>query len=160
MDRPLSDKRPVGPFVSQENIMGMPVGESPADAFDEMFDSFTIVLEYNIVSDTLMSDEDIEKEAHELAEVLNNYLFKDSEILYFMMAEKGKGKVNDYTISFGIDGDVWEGRLDREGKYEGSIAGTEDMVNAHIGAGRAVDSSYMHIYPTKVAREIQETGSY
>jgi len=158
MKRPLADKRPIGPF--SEIIGGTTTGSSSGDEFDGMFESFTVVLDYEIVADSLQSESDIEKEAYNIAEVLNDYLFSNTGPLYFMRAEKGKGQVNSFRLMYGIDGDIWEGRLDREGKHEGSIAGTEDVVNANLGPGKAVDRSYMHIYPTEVAKEIQETGTF
>lgn len=156
MKRPFASSRPIGPF---RDIVGGTT-PFPANKFDGMFESFTVVLDYKIVVDSLQSESDIEKEAYEIAGVLNDYLFTSEEPLYFMRAEKGKEQVNSFTLMYGIDGDIWEGRLDREGKHEGSIAGTENVVNANLGPGKAVDRSYMHIYPTEVAKEIQETGTF
>jgi len=158
MKRPFSDVRPIGPFAE---AIGITTGSSPADEFDGMFESFTMVLEYNLKSSTLMSDDDLGKEGFRLEEVLNDYLFStDNGPLYFMRAEPGSDR-SAYSgmLLFGIDGDIWEGRLDREGKFEGSIGGTEDIVNANLQLDAAVANSYLFIYPTQKAKELQQTGS-
>ena len=165
MKRPFEDKRIVGPFtdmVSFSSVKGSRnVGTSPADEFDGMFDSFTIVLEYNLKSSSMMREDSLGEEGYKLESVLNEYLFTSgSDILYFMRGEVRPDGAYDATLMYAIDGDIWEGRLDREGKYEGSIAGTENVVNANLELdGATVANSYMFVYPTEKAKEIQETGS-
>jgi len=163
MKRPLKEIRLFGPFADFSSVIGSrKVGSSPADKFDGMFESFTIVLEYNLKSSTMIREDDIAEEGFRLEDVLNDYLFSSgSNILYFMRGEVPHDADYEATMLFGIDGDIWEGRLDREGKNEGSIGGTEDVVNANLEIdGATVADSYMFIYPTEKAKKIQETGSY
>jgi hypothetical protein len=158
MKRPFAEKRPIGPF--SDVIGSRSTGSSPADEFEGMFESFTIVLEYNLKSSTLITDDDLGEEGFRLEDVLNEYLFTgDYDPLYFMRAESSSGGAYSGRLLFGIDGDIWEGRLNREGKFEGSIAGTENVLNANLQLDAAVANSYMSIYPTQKAKEIQETGS-
>jgi len=158
MKRPFASKRPIGPF--SEVIGSTRTGSSPADEFDDAFESFTIVLEYNLKSSTLVSDDDLGEEGVRLEDILNEYLFMNEDgPLYFMRAESNPGGAYSGRLLFGIDGDIWEGRLDREGKFEGSIGGTEDVVNANMRLDAAVSNSYMFIYPTEKAEEIQQTGA-
>ena len=164
MRRPFSNIRPIGPLsdvVNFNSVVGeRNVGSSPADEFSGMFESFTMVLEYNLKSSTPISDSDLREEGNRLEGVLNDYLFStESGPLYFMRGEAESGQAYDARLEFAVDGDIWEGRLGREGKFEGSIGGTENTVNSNLRIDAAVANSYMFIYPTEKAKEIQQTGS-
>ena len=170
MRRPFSDIRPIGPLSDVANFSAAIGGRGSrpvSNEFDGMFESFTIVLEYNLTSSFLLEEDDLAEEGHRLEDVLNEYLFStDSGPLYFMRGEvSDPGGAYSGRLLFGVDGDIWEGRLNREGKHEGSIGGTENVVNANLQLGNSeigyasVDTSYMFVYPTEKAKEIQDTGS-
>lgn len=170
MRRPLKDVRPIGPLSDVANFSAAiggrgnrPVGKD----FDSMFESFTIIFEYNLTSSFPLDEDDLGEEGYRLEDVLNEYLFsREDGPLYFMRGEvSDSGGAYSGRLLFGVDGDIWEGRLNREGKHEGSIGGTENVVNANLQLGNSdigyasVATSYMFVYPTEKAKEIQETGA-
>lgn len=159
MKRPLASNRPIGPFA--DLIGNTETGSDPAKQFEGSFDSFTIILEYNIVTSEPVDESEIRSQASDLETVLNDYLFSGEgadDIIYFMRSNSNPDNNASYQLSFAVDGDIWEGRLGSEGKYEGSLGGTEDAVDEELGIGTAVESSYLHIYPTEKAKEVQQTG--